>query len=233
MSERSLTKYLSLSSNTTKPYKYATEHAFLHAARERTLNSRALSLWLSQDRIYAAHAYPRFIGALIAKIPFSAHHGIRSVQEARNQRILALLTFSLQNVVREAGFFLQAAEKHGLDLEGWNERAPTKSYVAEMARVSSWGTLEEGLVYLDAWTFVAGGSNSEFPEDSSAGRAIDELVENWTNIEFIKFVEELREVVDDLGIEQGSDLWTRSEAMWNRTIELEADFWPELGEENL
>ncbi|KAH8116595.1 heme oxygenase-like protein, partial [Phellopilus nigrolimitatus] len=240
-----LTEHL-ISKETTKPYSAAVQHPFLLAARSRKLDSSLLALWLSQDRIYAAHAYPRFIGGLIAKIPFAAHHGIRSTQEARNQRVLALLTFSLQNVVREAGFFLNAAEKFGLDLESWKERSATRAYTAELARVANWGSLEEGLIFLWAmekassaytcsWTLTpsSGPHNKSSSQDGNAELAINEFVGNWTNNEFIKFVDDCRVVVDSLGIERGSELWTRAEVIWDRVVELEIDFWPEIGEELL
>ena len=137
-----------LSSIDVAKYESATQHPFLAAARAGTLDGRLLSLWLSQDRIYAAHAYPRFIWALIAKIPFSSRDSIDSKAEAWNQRVLSILSYSLQNVVREARFFLDTAQRFGFDLDGWKERAATKAYCAEMARVASWASLEEGLVFL-------------------------------------------------------------------------------------
>ncbi|KAI5117220.1 hypothetical protein M0805_008690 [Coniferiporia weirii] len=237
----SLTDHL-LSKSTANSYAAAVQHPFLHAARTQTLSPDLLSFWLAQDRIYAAHAYPRFIGALIAKIRFSARDALDSEREKRNKRVLKVLTFSLQNVVREVDFFLDTARKFGLDLEGWRERAQTKAYTAEMARVSSWGSLEEGLVflwamekvYLDVWTFVAGGSGGESSDRvGNEHTIVNEFAQNWTNDDFIKFVDELREIVDDLEVERGSDLWERAEATWDRIIELETDFWPELGEERL
>lgn len=58
--------------------------------------------------------------------------------------------------MREAGFFLDAAKRYGFDLENWEERSATKAYCAEMARVASWGSLEEGLVFLWAMEKVSG-----------------------------------------------------------------------------
>lgn len=137
-----------LALSTKKEYEAAIQHPFLQAAGERTLNADLLSLWLSQDRIYAAHAYPRFIGSLISKIPFSSHHAVGGQEEKRNNRILEVLTYSLRNVVRESNFFLDTSEKYELDLGRWKERPETKAYTAEMARVASLGSLEEGLVFL-------------------------------------------------------------------------------------
>ena len=51
-------------------------------------------------------------------------------------------------MVKETRFFLDTAQKYGFDLDSWKERGATKAYHAEMARIASWGTLEEGLVFL-------------------------------------------------------------------------------------
>lgn len=137
---------------TAVPYTAATQHPFLASAGQLAIKPDLLSFYLSQDRSYAAHAYPRFIGTLISRIPFDS----TSPEQAKlNQRILSLLVFSLTNVVREVNFFDDTAKECGLDLEGWKERKGTKDYVAEMARVASLGTLEDGLIFLWAMEQVS------------------------------------------------------------------------------
>jgi thiaminase len=130
------------------PYTAATEHSFLSSAGAGTLSSSRLSLWLAQDRLYAAHAYPRFIGRLLTSIPYSSLHALDSPQEAANDRILKILVYALDNVVREVGFFGEVAQKWDLQVKGWRERKGTRDYTAEMARVSTEGTLEDGLIFL-------------------------------------------------------------------------------------
>lgn len=135
-------------SKTTYPYSSATQHEFLTDAAKGSLTSDLLSLWLYQDRIYAAHAYPRFIGALISKIPFSSQHAVESPEELRNQRLLKTLTYALSNVVREASFFKDVSQKWNLDITRWNLRHATTEYINEMMRIANQCTLEEGLVFL-------------------------------------------------------------------------------------
>lgn len=141
-------------------------HPFLISAGTRTLDPNLLSFYLSQDRIYAAHAYPRFIGSLIAKIPFdSAHHHTADVdpatashsaeEEDANQYLLQLLTFALTNVVREATFFVDIAHKYRLDIWCWRERKATRDYMAEIGRMGGMESLEEGLVFLWAMEQVS------------------------------------------------------------------------------
>jgi formylaminopyrimidine deformylase / aminopyrimidine aminohydrolase len=152
MSSTSLTSYL-LQHNARVPYAAATEHLFLTQAGDGTLPSRRLALWLSQDRIYAAHAYPRFIGRLIAAIPFSSNIDPKEI--ASQNRILKALVEALNNIVREANFFVDVATKYGLDINCWHERQGTRNYTAEMARVSS-ESLQDGLVFLWAMEKVVG-----------------------------------------------------------------------------
>ncbi|QRV86405.1 TENA/THI-4 family protein [Ceratobasidium sp. AG-Ba] len=235
MPTKALTSHL-LSLASSPSYKAATTHPFLAQAGQGTLPLQALVHWLYQDRIYAAHAYPRFIGLLIAKIPFESKDlaGFGSdvtPLEARNRKILECLTFSLDNVSREVRFFEKTASR--IELKGAStdiriEREATRNYCAEMARVTSLGTLEDGLVflwamekmYLDSWTFA-----SKQTSQSSRG-PLDEFIQNWTSADFIKFVEELENLVDMMDIQPGTDVWNRAEAVWNRVVELEVAFWP-------
>jgi thiaminase len=137
---------LSIPANPT--YHEATRHPFLTQAGNGTLPLSILAFWLSQDRIYAAHAYPRFIGALISRIPFHQADAIMSPREQQNQKILQVLVQCLDNIVREVDFFWDTSKKFGINMEGWIERKATRDYTAEMSRVASSGLLEEGLVFL-------------------------------------------------------------------------------------
>ena len=143
-----------LSLRSTSAYVAATEDPFLTAAGDRTLARARLADYLFQDRIYAAHAYPRFIGRLIASIPFS----ITSTPAESNlhEKTLKTLSYALQNVVREVGLFDTLAGRWGLDLgqdadaqgRKLRERKATRDYVAEMARIGAEGDLFCGLVFL-------------------------------------------------------------------------------------
>jgi thiaminase len=134
--------------------KAAAEHRFLIDAGNGVLPDARLALWLAQDRIYAAHAYPRFVGRLLAAIPYSSAHRTTSPEEIRHARILKTLVYSLNNVVREIGFFDELAARWRIDVNEWEERKATRDYTAEMARISIEGNLFEGLVFLWAMEMV-------------------------------------------------------------------------------
>ncbi|KAI0703682.1 heme oxygenase-like protein [Cerioporus squamosus] len=219
-----LTTHL-VSLSTPRPYAAATEHAFLTAAGTGTLPLPLLSLYLSQDRIYAAHGYPRFIGQLLTRIP----------------DVVKLLAFALQNVHREVGMFAEVERKYGLNFGQWRERKATRDYTAEMARVGAFGTLEDGLVflwamerlYLDAWKYAKSLLvNVPNPEGDLTLPAIRQLVENWTCPEFERFVDDIADLVNRLPISPGTSAFSRAEEIWARVVELEEMFWP-LGREEL
>ncbi|TFK32031.1 hypothetical protein BDQ12DRAFT_729029 [Crucibulum laeve] len=219
------------------PFSAATTHAtFLTDAGAGTLPPDRLALWLSQDRIYAAHAYPKFIGSLIARIPFSHRHGINSREELKNQEILKLFVFCLENIVREVAFFNATAERWNLKLEGWKNRKGTRDYVAEMVKIADEG-LVEGLVflwamervYLDSWSHVQAQLHQNNLATSNS--PVVALTENWTSPDFVAFVNDIGVVVDGLGITPSSEKWKRAEEIWARVAELEVNFWPEDGEE--
>jgi len=88
-------------------------------------------------------------------------------------------------------------------------------------------------VYFDAWSFVGKGLNDpdfDAPESASVG-AVRKFCANWSSPEFATFVQDLADVVDDLGITPNSKAWARAEQIWLRVVELEVGFWPEVGEE--
>lgn len=146
MSANTLTGYLLSPEN---PWRTATtEHTFLTEAKNGTLPLAKLAFWLAQDRIYAAHAYPRFIGALISRIPFQPTDAVSGPNERRNQETLKVLVSCLDNIVREISFFGDTAKKYQMDIESYAERKATRDYTAEMSRVALTSTFEEGLVFL-------------------------------------------------------------------------------------
>jgi hypothetical protein len=107
------------------------------------------ALWLSQDRIYAAHAYPRFIGALISRIPFHLDDPIDGAKERFHNSVLPALVSCLDNIVLEVDFFKKTAAEFGLEMEGWVERKGTKmilqsSRAAVEKFATNWSTPEFG-----------------------------------------------------------------------------------------
>ncbi|CEQ39483.1 SPOSA6832_01003, partial [Sporobolomyces salmonicolor] len=137
-----------------------TTHPFLEAAGKHELSLDKLSEWLTQDRVYALHGYPKFIAQLITALPLSSTADQRS-----SQSLLSLFVYSLANIDREVSFFDSLSHTFGLDLsfappkgevgalQGKTVKPMTRAYVnlliatgAEAGR--NGGGIEEGLVLL-------------------------------------------------------------------------------------
>ncbi|KAG2036760.1 heme oxygenase-like protein [Suillus americanus] len=216
----------------------ASQHEFLTAAGTLSLSPARLALWLCQDRIYAAHAYPRFIAMLISKIPFDGP----AVEEELNRETLALLTAGLGGMIREVAFFEGVAKEWGLDINGM-ERKATRDYTAEMARVASVGSLEEGLVFLwameqvflDAWKYAKSLFPPESDSEDNTANAIRQLTNNWTTPEFEGCVQKMEALANRHFARHhhghSHSAIRAMESICARVVELEKMFWPENGEE--
>ncbi|GAA5835702.1 hypothetical protein JCM5353_000160 [Sporobolomyces roseus] len=228
--------------------KVATQHPFLTAAGRLELEADKLSEWLTQDRIYALCGYPKFIASLICALPLSSTAAQRSSRE-----LLSLFSFALANIAREVGFFDSLGPRFNLDLnfvapsasklQGGLVNPTTKAYVdlliATGAEAGKNGGLEEALVllwgmekiYLMAWTHA----KSQHPpssvrEASPTVKALKDLIHNWTQPEFVEFVERIEIEVGALGLQEGSEAWTRAEEMFKYNLLLEQKFWPNMNE---
>ncbi|GAA5909691.1 hypothetical protein JCM6882_008465 [Rhodosporidiobolus microsporus] len=228
----------------------ATTHPFLTAAGKHELSSDKLSEWLTQDRTYALHGYPKFIAQLISALPLSS-----PPHQTASQSLLGLFSYSIQNIAREVGFFDSLGPKYGLDLayappttksegklQGKRLKPLTKAYVdllhatgSEAGR--SGGGIEEGLtllwamekIYFQAWTHAAAQTKSSpLQTDDRTSAALTELIGNWTNAEFAEFVERIEVELNKLELKEGSEVWERCEEVFKYTLWLEQRFWPEL-----
>ncbi|KAG1862066.1 heme oxygenase-like protein [Suillus subalutaceus] len=217
----------------------ATQHEFLTAAGTLSLSPARLALWLCQDRIYTAHAYPRFIGLLISKIPFDGP----AVEEELNRETLALLTAGLEGMIRGVAFLEGVAKEWGLDINGRIERKATRDYTAEMARVASVGSLEEGLVFLwamaqvflDAWKHVKSLFPPQSDSEDNTANAIRQLTNNWTTPEFEESVQKIEALANRHFARHhhghSHSAVRAMESICARVVELEKIFWPEDREE--
>ena len=85
-------------------------------------------------------------------------------------------------------------------------------------------------VYLDAWSNVDNGLAAVSMESPSR-LCVAPFAKNWSSLQFITFVNNLTSLVNDLDIKPGTETWVNAEQIWNRVVELEAEFWPSAGEE--
>ncbi|KZO99277.1 heme oxygenase-like protein [Calocera viscosa TUFC12733] len=237
----SLTRHLI--STFASAYDRATQHAFLKAAGERTLDKQTLSAWLTQDYIYT-RGYLKLVGLILSRYT-EAPITVR-------RQLIKLLSTGLSNVSEEQAFFLKQAEDHELDIRAvpagvkavlFGEVRPymlplpeTSAYVDFMVATGTQGTIEEALVllwatekcYLEAWTFASQRVKAENP--GPAADALDKFIHNWSSPEFRAFVDEIGELVDQLQIplDKTDQRCERAEGVMYRVLYLEEMFWPRM-----
>ena len=104
-----------LLSSSPHQFSLATQHPFLRLAGQGHLPKESLSLWLSQDRLYA-QSYLVFIGSLIARVDLP-YVNVTDKSSSLRWRLVQCLTGALHNIHTELKLFQDTADKYGLNLE--------------------------------------------------------------------------------------------------------------------
>lgn len=81
-------------------------------------------------------------------------------------------------------------------------------------------------MYLDSWSLAASQDNQA--DTYNYHDPLKRLIKNWTSNEFVQFVDDLRTLVDMMDIREGTESWKRAVAVWDRVVELETAFWPDV-----
>lgn len=223
MDDLSFTK--SLLKSKPAAFEAATTSPFLRAGAEGTLSKEKLGKWLGNDRLYI-HAYTRGIGKVLSLLKVPSQVAKKDEPPSREERLLDWMVSALVNIRREEKFFMETAEKYGIDLnleadERGNVFADTKLEGLRRfetlfdsigtgpaisppwidAAVIFWGTEK---CYLTAWTKAKAqlDTSKSGEEDADGGALRKEFIDNWTSPEFEHFVEELGRLIDDVVAEQ-------------------------------
>ncbi|KAF2098692.1 heme oxygenase-like protein [Rhizodiscina lignyota] len=218
-------------------FQSATQHNFLIKAGEGTLSADTLIAWLVQDEHYQ-HAYVPFIGHLMVKLTLPSSIKIGGQNNSLPHRILDVLIGAAANLRREESFYSEVIKDYGLS-EHAHEAPPnsaTQPYIDLFDSTGRNGSLLEGMtllwatetVYLRAWQFAGSKAEESSGSGDAASKAVREkFIPNWTNDEFVQFVETLGELVDELYAETKADE-EKCVAVWKKVLELETGFWPDV-----
>jgi thiaminase len=257
MASWSLTSEL-LSSNEDQ-FKRATQSPFLSWAAQGTLPRSTISDWLANDRLYML-GYIRLTGHLlrILQLPLKPT-GSKDAGDVE-VRLLDWLVDALVNIRREERFFMDVAERFGLDVDMTESDGVTvrderkleglKKYERLFGNLTTGVSEEEILpwleglvlfwatekVYFEAWSWAKGEaaeSDRDLGRDEDGGAMRSEFIPNWTNDEFIKFVETLESILNQ-GVRQavsGNEglkkrVVERATKVWEQVLDAEEAFWP-------
>lgn len=214
---------------------------FLKQAGEGTLDPAVLSEWLAQDRLYAQN-YINFAGALLSKIRLPVAVDSQSTEK----KAARLVSFAVQNVIRELQFFEDTAARYNINLiprwegDGLAEVGPnqtTRAYADLMLSATSpSASLLEGLTllyatevcYLTAWghakSFVSSSSNQASNKVEEALQK--EFIPNWTCEEFVEFVKDCKTVMDEAASKTSEEDRQRALQVYRQVLWFEEKFWP-------
>lgn len=217
MSTFSLTKTLLTSDEGA--YRKATQSEFLRSAANGQTSKKVLGEWLANDRLYI-HSYIRGLGRLISSLTFP-DIVTQSSAEPTSTKLLQWAIDALNNIQREEKFFVETAERHGIQINLKVEEDGRVSEKEKLPGLMQWeqlfnnlptghgGTLpwfEAAVVfwgtekcYLDAWSWAKSQITVQRDprEDQDGGALRNEFINNWTSDEFVAFVDKLGDIIDE------------------------------------
>ncbi|KAL5389014.1 hypothetical protein DPSP01_002717 [Paraphaeosphaeria sporulosa] len=240
----------------------ATQSHFLARAASGTLSKHVISHWLANDRLYM-QGYIRLTGELlrITKVPTRPTPS----KEAGplELRLVDWLVSALVNIRREERFFTDVAERYGLDVDLTGPDGVTIAEEKKIEGLKRFEKLFDSLttgqsteatlpwlegvvlfwatekVYFEAWSWAKrqaeGMTEKEYGSDADGGAVRKEFIENWTNDEFIEFVNTLEGILNEgvQGVVDGDkglrkQIEDRAEKVWQQLLDAEEAFWPDV-----
>lgn len=237
----------------------ATQSPFLAHAASGSLSKSVISDWLANDRLYM-QGYIRLSGELLRILQLPSKPTASTAVGTVEVRLLDWLVDALVNIRREERFFMDVAERFGLnvdltELDGASVKEEKKveglrRFEKLFASLTSghpppstlpwlegavlfWATEK---VYFEAWSWAkkqAETGQKDYGKDDDGGAMRKEFIPNWTNEEFIKFVNTLEDILNE-GVHEAivSDegmkrtIVERAEAVWRQLLDAEEAFWP-------
>jgi thiaminase len=234
-----------------------TRHPFLERAAKGTLPKALIAQWLSNDRQYLQGYLSTISNTLNLIRSTYKSTTVPGAEPDIEARLIAWLEAGIKNGERELRFFQEVAEIYKIDIQSSPLQESVKSeglrrYEALFASVASqqphaflpwlegaillWSTEK---VYYEAWSWArrqdAQSSPRNFENDQDGGAMRREFIPNWSNRDFLMFVEQLERIVNE-GISNAVDRddarWmevkNRADPIWRALLDAEEAFWPDV-----
>lgn len=236
----------------------ATQSSFLAHAAKGTLPKPVLAQWLANDRVYLAN-YISFTEQLLHLVRHTMPKSLPTSQEDKSveQRLVDWLEYALENIRREENFFIEVANTYNLNVQ-WITSTTDESTKSEGLRrfetlfaqtsrqqgysfipwlegaVLLWATEK---VYYEAFSWArkqdAEASPKAYDTDQDGGAMRKELIPNWSNKDFLLFVETLERIINEgvcNAMNKDDARWLevkeRTHAIWTALLSAEEAFWP-------
>ncbi|KAF1851070.1 heme oxygenase-like protein [Cucurbitaria berberidis CBS 394.84] len=233
----------------------ATRHPFLSRAANGTLPKSLVASWLANDLMYL-EGYTKLNSDLLNQVRLKTQASVESDIETR---LLAWLEAGVQNGKREINLFHEVAEIYQIDvstsalpehlkLEGLRRyevlfanaaAQQPNAFIPWLEGVTLLWATEK--VYYEAWRWArrqdAQSSPRTFENDEDGGAMRREFIPNWSNRDFLVFIEQLERILNE-GVSQAvnkdearwAEVKARTQAIWTTVLDAEVAFWPDVPE---
>ncbi|KAF2823899.1 heme oxygenase-like protein [Ophiobolus disseminans] len=229
-----------------------TRHPFVARAANGTLAKPLVAQWLANDLQYLK-VYKGLSEQTLAIVRRTQPVSNVSDPEDVQTRLIAWLEAAIQNGNREEMFFAEVAEIYKIDIgitesiknEGLRRYETLFRTFTTNDRHAFLPWLEGAVmlwamekVYYEAWSWArrqdAQDSPRTYDKDQDGGAMRREFIPNWSNRDFLMFVEQLERIVNEAvstAVKGDDGLWgqvkTRTHAVWEAVLDAEEAFWPD------
>jgi thiaminase len=239
-------------------FKRTTTAPFLARAAQGQLPKPLIAEWLANDRLYIQGyvSLAENLVCIIEQTSTATRATATTVDiESIESRLLRWLDAAILNVKREFEWFDEMTAAYSLTAP-----APSSSqkslgvqrFEALFSQLSSSRPNEflpwlEGAVclfstekvYYEAWSWAEKQDVQEGPKsyenDQDGGAMRKEFIPNWSNRDFLMFVEQLERIINEgvsTAVTGDDGLWgqvkVRTETVWRAVLDAEEVFWPDV-----
>ncbi|RMZ73170.1 heme oxygenase-like multi-helical [Pyrenophora seminiperda CCB06] len=242
----------------------ATKHPFLERAAKGTLSKPLVAQWLANDRQYI-QGYLSTIKHTLNLIRAAQKSTTPSeIDPDIETRLISWLEEGIKNGEREVKLFQEVADIYKLDIppsplpdnmksdglrryEALFEKVasqPPNTFIPWLeAAVLLWATEK---VYYKAWSWSrrqgsshSSSSSRDYDKDQDGGAMRREFIPNWSNRDFIMFVEQLERILNEgvaLAVNRYEERWvsvkSRADPIWRDVLDAEEAFWPAVSSDD-
>jgi len=230
-----------------------TQHPFLAQAARGTLPKQLVAQWLTSDLQYIK-IYLGMSEQTLAIIRQNQSDTAAANSEDVQTRLIAWLEAAIQNGIREEKFFAEVAGLYNIDIstnsavrnEGLQRYETLYASFSQSKQNTMLPWLEGAVilwamekVYYEAWSWArrqdAQSSPRTFDNDLDGGAMRRELIPNWSNRDFLMFVEQLERILNEAVstfVKGDNELWrsvkARTDAVYAAVLDAEEVFWPNV-----
>jgi thiaminase len=230
-----------------------TQHSFLARAANGTLPKPLVAQWLANDVQYLK-VYQGLSEQTLTIVRNTQPEATISDPNDVETRLIGWLGAAIQNGNREERFFQEVANIYKLDIgiteatknEGLRRYETLYNTFTANDRNAFLPWLEGAVflwamekVYYEAWSWArrqdAQTSPRTFDKDQDGGAMRREFIPNWSNRDFMMFVEQLERIINEAvstAVKGNDELWRqvkiRTDAVWMAVLDAEEAFWPDV-----